>query len=68
MSAPDAFTSRQCTPFIAPWVPTGMKAGVRTAPWGVAITPLRARPSVAAMRNEKAVAAAAVVASFMPGE
>ncbi len=63
MSAPDAFTSRQCTPFIAPWVPTGMKAGVRTAPCGVSITPLRAAPSVAAMRNEKAV-----MVSAMPGE
>jgi hypothetical protein len=31
--------------FIAPAVPTGMKAGVRTSPWGVVSTPVRASPS-----------------------
>ncbi|GHE02838.1 hypothetical protein GCM10008024_23960 [Allgaiera indica] len=38
-------------------VPTGMKAGVRIWPRGVWIVPVRARPSVAAMENEKAVMA-----------
>ena len=44
-------TSRQCSAFTVAAVPTGMKAGVRIAPRGVAITPLRAAPSVAAMRK-----------------
>jgi hypothetical protein len=34
-------------PFIAPAVPTGMKAGVRTTPCGVVRRPVRAAPSVA---------------------
>src|ERR1700753_3200658 len=37
----------QCTPFMAPAVPTGMKAGVRTTPCGVVRRPVRAAPSVA---------------------
>src|SRR5262245_52409928 len=53
MSAPASRTSRQCTPFMAPWVPTGMKAGVRTMPCGVAISPTRAAPSVPVRRKEK---------------
>lgn len=28
----------------APWVPTGMKTGVRITPWGVTISPARPRP------------------------
>ena len=47
MSAPASRTSRQCMPFIAPAVPTGMKAGVRTTPCGVVRRPVRAAPSVA---------------------
>ena len=38
--------------FTAPWVPTGMKAGVSTSPCGVDITPLRAAPSVCVMLKE----------------
>src|SRR6516164_4945360 len=53
MSAPAARTSSWCTPLIAPWVPTGMKAGVRTTPWAVVISPTRAAASVAISRNEK---------------
>jgi hypothetical protein len=34
-------------PFIAPAVPTGMKAGVRTTPCGVISRPVRAGPSAA---------------------
>ena len=37
---------------IAAWVPTGMKAGVRTVPWAVAISPVRAAPSVASGETE----------------
>ena len=42
-----------CTPLTLACVPTGMKAGVRTRPCGVAISPLRAAPSVAMRRKEK---------------
>src|ERR1700761_3196569 len=52
MSAPAARTSSWCTPLIAPWVPTGMKAGVRTIPCAVAISPVRAAPSVARRLKE----------------
>jgi hypothetical protein len=38
-------------------VPTGMKAGVRTGPCGVIISPQRAAPSVAINRKENAIAA-----------
>jgi hypothetical protein len=34
-------------PFMAPAVPTGMKAGVRITPCGVVNNPVRASPSVA---------------------
>jgi hypothetical protein len=37
-------------------VPTGMKAGVRIAPRGVEITPVRAAPSVAEIVKPKLVA------------
>src|ERR1700745_4324074 len=53
MSAPKARTSSGVTPFTAAWVPTGMKAGVRTAPCGVVISPRRAAPSVLLSWNEK---------------
>jgi len=33
-------------PFMAPSVPTGMKAGVRTTPCSVVSAPVRAAPSV----------------------
>src|SRR5262249_19454873 len=62
MSAPAARTSSWCTPLIAPWVPTGMKAGVRTTPWAVVISPTRAAASVAISRNEKGRAIAAYLA------
>src|SRR5215471_6620257 len=56
MSAPASRTSCQCTPLSAPWVPTGMKAGVRTTPRGVRISPVRAAPSVLMSENENASA------------
>src|SRR6516164_1984045 len=59
MSAPAARTSSWCTPLIAPWVPTGMKAGVRATPCAVVISPVRAAPSVAISRNENESAIAA---------
>ena len=37
----------------AAWVPTTMKAGVRTSPWGVAKRPARAAPARASRRKEK---------------
>ena len=40
-------TSAVVTPFTVACVPTGMKAGVRTTPCGVVISPTRAAPSVA---------------------
>src|SRR4051812_9395233 len=54
MSAPDVRTSDRCTPLIAAWVPTGMKAGVRMTPCAVVISPWRAAPSVAKSRKRKA--------------
>jgi len=45
ISAPASRTSRQCMPFMAPAVPTGMNAGVRTTPCGVVSFPVRASPS-----------------------
>src|SRR5215469_3657759 len=56
ISAPEARTSSGCTPLIAACVPTGMKAGVRTTPCAVAISPARAAPSVAISRNENGLA------------
>src|SRR5665213_3619280 len=40
-------------PFTEPCVPTGMKAGVCTAPCGVTNSPRRAAPSDAISRKEK---------------
>src|SRR4029077_1690582 len=53
MSAPPARTAEKCTPLTVAWVPTGMKAGVRTTPCAVAISPTRAAPSVAKTRKPK---------------
>src|SRR5690349_5164904 len=47
MSAPVARTAAGCTPFTVACVPIGMKAGVRTVPCAVVISPSRAAPSVA---------------------
>jgi hypothetical protein len=38
---------------MAACVPTTMKAGVRTSPWGVANRPARAAPERASRRKEK---------------
>src|SRR5437016_14592466 len=65
MSAPAARTSSWCTPLIAPCVPTGMNAGVRTTPCAVLISPARAAPSVAISRNENGSGIVAFVAAFM---
>src|SRR6202051_779015 len=54
MSAPPARTACGSMPLTVAWVPTGMKAGVATRPWGVVISPQRAAPSVAIRRNWKA--------------
>ena len=37
----------------APWVPTGMKAGVSIRPWGVSKVPARARSERRSRANEK---------------
>src|ERR1700746_3960000 len=54
MSAPVARTASGSRPLTVACVPTGMKAGVATVPWGVMISPRRAAPSVAIRRNWKA--------------
>ena len=46
MSAPAARTAGKCTALDRACVPTGMKAGVRMVPRGMAISPSRAAPSV----------------------
>src|SRR5499433_2955541 len=51
MSAPAARTVSGASPFTVACVPTGMKAGVATAPCAVAISPQRAAPSVAIRRK-----------------
>src|SRR5690606_20205415 len=53
MSAPVARTDSGSIALTVPAVPTGMKAGVRIAPRGVSITPVRARPSTACTRKPK---------------
>src|SRR6266446_1767452 len=65
MSAPAARTSSWCTPLIAPCVPTGMKAGVRTTPCAVLISPARAAPSVAFSRNENESGIVAFMAAYL---
>src|SRR5262249_14863591 len=54
MSVPVARTVAGANPLTVAWVPTGMKAGVATKPWGVGISPQRAAPSVAIRRKENA--------------
>ena len=49
--APARRTSAGWRPRTAPWVPTGMNAGVATAPWGSERVPARASPSVASGVN-----------------
>ena len=46
MSAPDARTSSGRIALTVAAVPTGMKAGVRISPRCMAMTPVRAAPSV----------------------
>src|SRR5215831_17797151 len=53
MSAPVPRTWSMYMAFTVPPVPTGMKAGVRTVPRGMTISPRRAMPSVASRRNPK---------------
>jgi hypothetical protein len=55
MSAPLALTSSGRIALTVAAVPTGMKAGVRISPRSMAITPVRAAPSTAAMENENLV-------------
>ena len=52
MSAPVARTVSGSSPLTVACVPTGMNAGVRTGPCGVANSPQRAAPSVA-MQSER---------------
>ena len=54
MSAPVAATSSGNMALTVAPVPTGMKAGVRTTPRGVAIAPARAAPSRAFSVKENA--------------
>ena len=51
--APASSRSRRVTAFTAAGVPTGMKAGVSTTPWGVVRRPARARPSVFSREKAK---------------
>ena len=53
ISAPVAATSSGNMALTVAPVPTGMKAGVRTIPRGVAIAPVRAAPSRALTAKEK---------------
>ena len=53
MSAPVPRTWSIYSAFTVPPVPTGMKAGVRMSPRSMAIVPVRARPSRAAIEKEK---------------
>ena len=52
ISAPASRTSSGARALTAACVPTGMNAGVRTSPCGVASTPARAAPSVAVTVKE----------------
>src|SRR6185436_7925400 len=51
IEAPAAASSRGGIPLTAPSVPTGMKAGVSTTPWGVESRPRRAAPHLATTSN-----------------
>src|SRR3954467_252848 len=57
MSAPDARTSSGRVALTVAAVPTGMNAGVRISPRCMAIVPVRAAPSVAAIVKAKRVTA-----------
>ena len=61
MSAPDARTSSGRIALTVAAVPTGMNAGVRISPRCMAMAPVRAAPSVAAMEKAKRVTAAPTV-------
>ena len=63
MSAPVAATSSGNIAFTVAPVPTGMKAGVRMTPRGVAMAPVRALPSRASSVKENGV----VMAPLPPG-
>ena len=60
MSAPDARTSSGRIALTVAAVPTGMNAGVRISPRSMAMTPVRAAPSVAAMEKAKRVTGCAM--------
>src|SRR5262245_9739561 len=64
MSAPAARTWSMYMAFTVPPVPTGMKAGVRTTPRGMTISPRLAAPSVAISRKENA---SAIILLVVPG-
>src|SRR5262245_24889269 len=64
MSAPAARTWSMYMALTVPPVPTGMKAGVRTVPRGMEISPRRAPPSVASRRKEKASAIVLLVVDW----
>src|SRR5690242_15954991 len=66
MSAPDARTSSGRIALTVAAVPTGMKAGVRISPRSIAITPVRAAPSVAEILKEKRVTCARLAARALP--
>ncbi len=51
MRAPTDSRSRGDSARTVPCVPTGMKAGVSTAPWGSVSVPARAAPAVASRRK-----------------
>ena len=55
MSAPLARTSSGRIALTVAAVPTGMNAGVRISPRSMAMTPVRAAPSTAAMENENLI-------------
>ena len=52
VNAPASRTWSMYMALTVPPVPTGMKAGVRTTPRGMEISPRRALPSVAVRRKE----------------
>ena len=53
MRHPSVFMSSEDMPLMVPWVPTGMKTGVRTSPWGNVTVDARARPQVASKWKTK---------------
>src|ERR1700748_862536 len=65
MSAPSSLTWSAYIAFTVPAVPTGMKAGVRTAPRPSCSAPVRAAPSWAC--TEKETPGEIVIAGFRSG-